>query len=49
VREVSRYFFEKSNQKTFAPPAFEWPQYGRSKAGGAKAFCALFFKKALLS
>jgi hypothetical protein len=31
------------------PPANERPNDGRSKAGITKVFCALFFKKALLS
>jgi hypothetical protein len=29
-----RFFFEKKKQKTFISPVFEWPQYGRSGAGG---------------
>jgi len=40
---------KKRSKKLLFPPAFEWPQFGRSKAGVTKVFCALFFKKALLS
>jgi hypothetical protein len=30
-------------------PAFEWPDFGRSKTGGNESFLLLFFKKAVLA
>jgi len=42
-------FLKKSAQKTFAPPALERPQYGRSSAVVNKSFLLLFFKKEVLS
>jgi hypothetical protein len=38
-------FLKKSNQKTFIPPAFEWPKSGRSKAGDDQKFFGYFFSK----
>jgi len=40
---------EKSAQKLLRTPAFERPQYGRSKAGVRKSFLLLFFKKEVLA
>jgi hypothetical protein len=37
--------FEKSAPKLLSPPAFERPQFGRSKAGEIKSFLVTFFQK----
>jgi len=46
--ERSRFFEKKLRKKLLIPPAFERPQFGRSKAGGIKSFLLLFFKKEVL-
>jgi hypothetical protein len=60
MKASKKFFFEKKNQKTFSPAgvwtgiAFNRHLWCRLKAipvsapPGAKVFCALFFKKALL-
>jgi len=45
-KEAVTFFEKKVTKKTSIPPAFEWPKFGRSKAGGTKSFCALFSKSA---
>jgi hypothetical protein len=50
-RQGSGRFFEKNAQagrlrkKLLLTPAFEWPQFGLSKALGNKSFFASFFAK----
>jgi hypothetical protein len=52
MRDVRTSFFAKKEaKKLLLSPAFEWPQYGRSKAVVSKSFFgypgrgAIFFKK----
>jgi hypothetical protein len=39
------FFAKKEAKKLLLTAAFEWPQFGRSKAGGIKSFLVTFFKK----
>jgi hypothetical protein len=39
------FFAKKEAKKLLLITAFEWPQFGRSKAGGIKSFLVTFFKK----
>jgi hypothetical protein len=39
------FFAKKEAKKLLLTAAFEWPQFGRSKAGGIKKFFGYFFSK----
>jgi len=43
--EDKERFLKKARKNFSLPPAFERPQYGRSKAGGIKSFFGYFFFK----